>query len=148
MPTYSNWSRDLDVPTPDMVALVRRDSRGMPLIQHYGVAFHFPGAGWAVYDLTPDEGLTGNWLSDWVGESRSWLARPTSDPRRVRAAWARLHLVFRSPSRDRYRLYDRNCEHLARWVATGRPESRQVDHAIVVGAVAALTACLLRSPAR
>jgi hypothetical protein len=59
-----------------------------------------------------------------------------------RYARYRLEIAFGSPT---YNLFGNNCEHFARFVATGVHESTQLRTAAVVAGVAAIAALALQS---
>ena len=107
------------------------------LVRHYGVLAEIPGRPPEVFELLPEgyrvtdlEGFAAGRtvkFSDW---------RPLSDAPFIRARLASLR-----PSR--WNLCSNNCEHVARWVLTGRRESRQIVSwsrvaAAVVGAAVLL----------
>ena len=58
------------------------------------------------------------------------------------AALSRINQALRDPTYD---LFLHNCEHFARFVATGLRESRQLQAAVVVVGLAVLTIVALRS---
>jgi len=128
----SNRSHELQALAPDMVAVVRRPSRDIPFVEHFGVAFRFQQAEWCAYDLTPDAGLAASPLGEWARGSVVGMVWHSGDPLEVAPAWTRLCRLTRCRTRDRYHLMHRNCEHLAWWVATGAGRSRQVESAALL----------------
>ena len=72
---------------------------------------------------------------DWLQYTGTWsvLGRITDEDE----AKARMNVAFENPNYD---LFGHNCEHFARYVATGRHESTQLQ---AVGIVAGLTALVI-----
>jgi hypothetical protein len=71
---------------------------------------------------------------DWLQNTGQWevMGRITDEP----AAIARINEAAKTPNYD---LFGNNCEHFARYAATGRRESTQLQTAVVVAGLAALT---------
>ncbi len=70
---------------------------------------------------------------DWLQDTGAWdvLGRITDEE----AAKARMTAAFNNPNYD---LFGHNCEHFARFVATGRSESTQLQAAGFIAGLAAL----------
>ena len=89
------------------------------LVRHYGVAAVVPGRPTEVFELLPE----GYRVTDLEGfgagrtvKFGEW--RPLSEAPYIRARLARVE--------PGWNLCTFNCEHAARWVLTGRRESRQI----------------------
>jgi hypothetical protein len=72
--------------------------------------------------------------ADWLRQTGAWevLGRVTDE----RFALARVRVALQTPN---YNLFGNNCEHFARFIATGKRESTQVQGAVVMAGLAALT---------
>ncbi len=78
--------------------------------------------------------------TDWLQHTGSWsvLGRIWDEPDAI----GRIEQAAADPE---YRLFDNNCENFARYVATGKSESTQVQAAVVVAGLAALIVVAARS---
>lgn len=121
---------------PDGLYLVRQKSQAKR-VDHYGILDIGNRLGlnevapWSqpiVIHQTPPE-IQLHWLQD----TGSWeiLGRVTDEPDAI----ARINHVRRTPEYD---LFGHNCEHFARYVATGKRESTQVQIAVAVAGLVAL----------
>lgn len=81
--------------------------------------------------------------ADWFEGTGTWqvLGRITDEA----YALNRMREALRTPH---YNLFGNNCEHFARYVATGKRESTQVQGAVVMVGLAALTVAALRAKER
>jgi hypothetical protein len=89
------------------------------VVRHYGVAAVVPGRPAEVFELLPEGYRVTDLETFGAGRSvkfEDW--RPLSEAPRIRSRLAALE-----PS---WNLCAFNCEHAARWVLTGRRESRQI----------------------
>ena len=68
---------------------------------------------------------------DWLQNTGQWTVVGKIDDEA--AALERLRAAFQDPAYD---LFGHNCEHFARYVATGRRESTQLQAAVAVAALA------------
>lgn len=121
---------------PDGLYLLKQPSARKVGINHYGI--------WDIGNRIGLEGADGvnpvvvhqvleGLRPEWFQDTGSWtvLGKITDEP----GALHRLEISFRDPG---YRLFDNNCEHFARYIATGVKESSQVQAAGFVAGLAVL----------
>jgi hypothetical protein len=70
---------------------------------------------------------------DWLQNTGAWSVLARIEPEQ--SAVDRIRKAFEDP---KYDLFGNNCEHFARYVATGRRQSTQLRAAVVVAGLAAL----------
>jgi len=120
----------------DGLYLLRQKSQAKG-VDHYGILdvgnrlAHpsvAPGMQPVVLHQTPPQ-IQVNWLQD----TGTWdvLAKITDEK-------DALERLKRAASDPQYNLFGHNCEHFARYVATGKKESRQVQAAVAVAGLVAL----------
>ena len=120
----------------DGLYLLKQPSTRKLGIDHYGIwdvgnRLQLQGSDWhhpTVIHQMP-EGIQ----IDWFQNTGAWtnLGKVSDEEDALR----RIQQAFADPS---YRLFDNNCEHFARYVATGVKESTQVQAAGIVVGLAAL----------
>ena len=120
----------------DGLYLLRQPSSHKPGIDHYGIWDIGNRLGLSGVDRSHPvvvhqmpTGIQLNWFQDTGSWTVLGIITDESD------ALRRLEIAFRDPN---YRLFDNNCEHFARYIATGAKESTQVQAAGVVAGLMAL----------
>ncbi len=118
----------------DGLYLVKQKSQNKPGIEHYGILdignrfnhSQADGINPTVVHQTPPQ-----IRFDWFGGTGQWevLGQITDEA----MATERVRHAARNP---KYDLFGHNCEHFARFVATGKQESTQLQTAAVVGLAA------------
>lgn len=89
------------------------------LVRHYGVAAVVPGRPTEVFELLPEGYRVTDLETFGAGRTVTFEdRRPLSEAPRIRSRLASLE--------PEWSLCAFNCEHAARWVLTGRRESRQL----------------------
>ncbi len=132
-----------DPGTPIRMHLISRPKlAGLPG-RHYGVAVEYAVGGAEVFDLTQDVGMQARSLDEFLRGRRYRVELTLVGELEVAEAWGRLARLLEEPDPHRYHAVDRNCEHVARYVTTGRRESGQAQTSAVLGGLA-LVALLLR----
>lgn len=77
---------------------------------------------------------------DWLQNTGEWTILGKIEDEA--AAIARIHEALANPGYD---LFGNNCEHFARFIASGRRESTQLQAAVVMAGAAALAVVVIRS---
>jgi len=77
---------------------------------------------------------------DWLQNTGQWQALGRIDDEG--GALARIQQAFQNP---KYDLFGHNCEHFARFVVNGKPESTQLQAAVALTGLAVLTWVAFRS---
>ncbi len=128
------------------IHLVRRPKlSGLPG-WHFGVACQ-SGVDGVVYDLTQEHGVRVRSVTDFLEGIPGQVVQTVVDPCEVSAACRRLRQLLTRHDIHQYHFADRNCEHLARYVVTGKRKSLQVQGAVLVTAMLAVALLLGRKAA-
>lgn len=114
--------------------IARQKSQNKPGISHYGIIdignrIRYPNADGVnpiVIHQTPPQ-----LRIDWLRGTGKWelLGRITDE----KMACARIQEAAKNPAYD---LFGNNCEHFARFIATGKKESKQIQTVATIGLVA------------
>jgi len=132
-----------DPGTPVRMHLISRPKRaGLPG-RHFGVAVEYVFGGAEVFDLTQGIGMQARSFEEFLQGRRYRVELTLVDEFDVADAQHRLAEVLEERDPHRYHAVDRNCEHVARYVITGRQQSSQVQAGAFLGGLA-LVALLLR----
>ena len=108
-------------------------------VRHFGVLAELPGRPAEVFELLPEGYRVTDLATFGAGRAVSFSDwRPVSEGPGIRARLAALAL-----ERPAWNLCTHNCEHAARWVLTGRRESRQIGRWAGVAAALVGAAVLL-----
>jgi hypothetical protein len=79
---------------------------------------------------------------DWLQNTGSWQVLGRIANENEEKAKNRLNSAYQNPT---YNLFGNNCEHFARYVATGIKESHQVQAAATIGGLVALSFILINA---
>jgi hypothetical protein len=133
---------------PFAIHLIRRPKLANPVAWHYAVAIErFPGFPSIVYDLVQHRGFGRTTLEEFLQGRPVETVRSLSDEREIRAAWGRLYEVIAGADDIGYAIANQNCEHVARYIVSGRPTSTQVGAVVAVACIAAFSFIVLRDAA-
>ena len=140
---FDALSRDPSYPM--LMKLISRPKLGGGPGTHFGILAEFWDGRTQVFDLVQHGGFGDQDLDGFL-QGHPCTERQTLDrPHEVRPAWDRLVELCEDPDRDWYRLADWNCEHVARFIVTGRWESAQIRSLVTVGIAATLMLVLAKA---
>jgi hypothetical protein len=101
-------------------------------VEHYGILDTGNRLGYGLQPVVIHQTPPGIRV-DWLASTREWLivGRVLDEA----GAMARIRMSLQNP---RYDLFGHNCEHFARFVATGRRESHQLQAVVAVAGIVTL----------
>ena len=130
---------------PKAVHMIRRRHLVLPNIWHIGVAFEFEKPEYLNIVELQREGLLGSTLYEFANDRTVEILHTIQHPRLIDDAVRRLiHSIYGAETIN-YDAIFQNCEHFARYIVEGKPQSIQVQKLVSLGILTAAIVILKRS---